>query len=473
MTERRTREIGRNENAIDDAEVDGLATRLEGEILTAEDPGYDEARAVWNAMIDRRPELIVRCAEADDVIEAIGFARERGLEVAVRGAGHHIAGNSVCEGGLLVDLSPMKTVEVDPKRRTARVGPGATLADLDGATQAYGLATPVGINSTTGIAGLTLGGGFGWLSRKHGLTIDNLTTAEVITADGERVRAGEDENADLFWGVRGGGGNFGVVTSFEYRLHEVGPEVLSGLIVHLFDDAREVLDRYRDFADQAPDDVNPWFVLRKAPPLPFLSEAVHGRLILIMPVFVAGSMEAGKGLVEPLRAVGKPIADVMGPHPYAGWQQALDRLLTPGARNYWKSHNFAALEDGALDAMVDYMGRLPSDQSEIFVARLGGAINRPAADATAYPHRDAEYLMNVHARWEDPGEDDHCVAWARELFDVMALYATGGVYVNFMPADETGRVKAAFGPNYDRLTRLKASYDPHNFFHLNQNIAPA
>ena len=473
MTERRTRDIGRRENAIDDTEVDGIATRLEGDVLTAEDPGYDEARAVWNGMIDRRPELIVRCAEADDVTLAVGFARDRGLEVAVRGAGHHIAGHSVCEGGLVIDLSPMKAVEVDPKRRTARVGSGATLADMDGGTQAHGLATPLGINSTTGIAGLTLGGGFGWLSRMHGLTVDNLAAAEVITADGERLMASEDENPDLFWGLRGGSGNLGVVTAFEYRLYDVGPEVLSGLIVHPFDDAREVLDRYREFADDAPDEVTPWFVVRKAPPLPFLPQEVHGRMILILPVFVAGDVDAAKPLVEPLRAIGKPIADVIGPHPYAGWQQAFDPLLTPGARNYWKSHNFPALVDGALDSIVDYAGRLPSDQTEIFVARMGGAMNRKPADATAYPHRNVEYLMNVHARWEDPAEDDACVAWARELFDTMARYATGGVYVNFMPTDETERVRAAYGPNYDRLAGLKRRYDPDNFFHLNQNIAPA
>jgi FAD/FMN-containing dehydrogenase len=464
--------MGEHVSVFDDAEVDGLAARLEGEVLSPEDPDYDDVRAVWNGMIDRRPGLIARCASADDVFEAVRFARDRGLEVAVRGAGHHIAGNSVCEGGLLIDLSPMKAVQVDPKARTARVGGGATLADMDAGTQAHGLATPLGVNSTTGVAGLTLGGGFGWLSRMHGLTVDNLAAAEVITADGDRLRASEDENPDLFWALRGGSGNFGVVTSFEYRLHDVGPEVLSGLIVHPFDDARDVLHRYREFADDAPDRVNPWFVLRKAPPLPFLPEEVHGRMILILPVFVAGDMETGKPLVEPLRAIGKPIADVVGPHPYAGWQQAFDPLLTPGARNYWKSHNFPALEDGALDAIVDYAGRLPSDQTEIFVARMGGAMNRRPAGATAYPHRDVEYLMNVHTRWEDPGEDDGCVGWAREFFDTMGRYATGGVYVNFMPTDETERVKAAYGPNYGRLAELKRRYDPDNFFHLNQNIPP-
>lgn len=453
--------------------LERFAGSLAGEVLTPDHPDYDAARAPWNGMIDKRPALIARCAGADDVAAAVRFARENGLEVAVRGGGHHIAGNCISEGGFMIDLSPMKEVEVRVDDRSARVGPGATLADVDGATQAYGLATPLGINSTTGIAGLTLGGGFGWLSRVHGLTVDNLTAAELITADGDLLRASDEENPDLFWGLRGGGGNFGVVTSFEYRLHEVGPEVLSGLIVHPFDDARSVLDAYRQFSADAPDEVNPWFVVRKAPPLPFLPEDVHGRLILIMPVFVAGDLESAEKLVAPLRAVGQPIADVIGPHPYAGWQQAFDPLLTPGARNYWKSHNFATLEDGALDTILDYAERLPSDQSEIFVGRMGGAAARKPVDATAYPHRDAEYVMNVHTRWEAPGEDEHCVGWAREFFDTMAQYATGGVYVNFMPADETERVKAAFGPNYDRLARLKRRYDPDNFFRQNQNIAPA
>ncbi len=473
MPESRLRTMDEDMITVEGDAIEELGQRLQGDVMAPDHPDYDEARRPWNAMIDRRPGLIARCTAAGDVVTVIRFARDNGLEVAIRGGGHHIAGNSVCEGGFMIDLSRMKTVEVQPGDRTARVGPGATLADMDGATQAHGLATPLGVNSTTGIAGLTLGGGFGWLSRVHGLTVDNLASADVVTADGERLHASEDENSDLFWGLRGGGGNFGVVTSFEYRLHDVGPEVLSGLIVHPFDDARTVLDRYREFAENAPDAVNPWFVVRKAPPLPFLPEDVHGELVLILPVFVAGDMEAGKELVAPLRAVGKPIADVIGPHPYTGWQQAFDPLLTPGARNYWKSHNFTTLEDGALDAILDYAERLPSDHSEIFVGRVGGAAGRKPSDATAYPHRDAEYVMNVHTRWEDETDDDRCVAWAREFFGVMSPYATGGVYVNFMPEDETERLKAAFGSNYDRLAALKKRYDPDNFFHLNQNIAPA
>lgn len=445
---------------------------LRGELLLRDDPGYDQARAVWNAMIDRRPAAIVRCAGAADVIRCVTLAREEGLLLSVRGAGHNIAGNAVSDGGLMVDLSRLRGVTVDPRRRTARVGPGATLADLDHETQAFGLATPVGINSTTGIAGLTLGGGFGWLSRKYGLTVDNLLSATVVTAAGELVTASAKQNADLFWGVRGGGGNLGIVTEFEFRLHKVGPEVLSGLIVHPFADADRVLRHYRAFVAGAPEDVTCWTVLRKAPPLPFLPPAVHGTEVVIIAVLTTAGLRKGKQLLKPLRELGKPIADVVGPHPYAGWQRAFDPLLTPGARNYWRSHNFRELSDGALDTIRAYAGRLPSNQSEIFIAQLGGAINAQAPDATAYPHRDANFVMNVHTRWEDKSRDQACVAWARDFSDRTAPFATGGVYVNFVSEGEE-RVRAAYGGNYARLAELKRAYDPTNLFSLNQNVPPA
>jgi FAD/FMN-containing dehydrogenase len=422
-------------------------------------------------MIDRKPALIARCAGAADVMRAVRFAGEHGLLLAVRGAGHNIAGKGVCDGGFLIDLSQMRSVHVDPRKKTARVEPGATLGDLDDATQVYGLATPVGINSTTGIAGLTLGGGFGWLSRKHGLTIDNLRSADVVTADGEIVTASEGENADLFWGIRGGGGNFGIVTSFEFDLYDVGPEILSGLIVHPYSDAPEVVRAYRDFASNMPEDLNVWLVLRKAPPLPFLPEEVHGKEVVILAAFYAGNMKEGEHLLQPLREVGNPIADVIGPHPFTGWQTAFDPLLTPGARNYWKSHNFTEMSDGLIDTALDYLGRLPSDQTEIFFGRLGGAVNEVAPDATAYPHRDAEYVMNVHARWEETRDDSACIEWSRDYFEATEPYATGGVYVNFVPEGEAP-IEAAYGPNYERLLEVKRKYDPKNLFRLNQNIAP-
>ena len=453
--------------------LDRMKGTLRGAVLLPAEDGYDTARAIWNAMIDRRPGLIVRCAGAADVMEAVRFAHRHNILLAVRAGGHNIAGNAVCDGGMMIDLSPMTSVRIDPENRTARVEPGVTLGAFDREAQAFGLATPVGINSTTGIAGLTLGGGFGWLSRKHGLTVDNLLAADVVTADGALVHASERENPELFWAIRGGGGNFGVVTSFEFRLHPVGPEVLSGLIVHPFAEAGSLLRRYRDFVAQAPDALSVWAVLRKAPPLPFLPPAVHGSEVLVFAACYAGPMHEGEKALAPLRGLGKPIADVISPHPYIAWQAAFDPLLEPGARNYWKSHDFAALGDEAIDRVVDFAGRLPTAECEIFLAHLGGAVNRVPVDATAYPHRDAQFVMNVHTRWRAPAEDATCIDWARAFFDATAPHATGGVYVNFMPEDEAGQVERAYGPNRKRLAALKAKYDPDNLFRMNQNIAPA
>jgi FAD/FMN-containing dehydrogenase len=467
------RTIDGGETAVDEDSVAQLAAAFKGELVTPDSAAYDETRAIWNAMIDRRPGLIARCASADDVATAVNFGKQNGLLVSIRGAGHNIAGNAVSDGALMIDLSGMKSVQVNPAGRTARIQPGATLGDIDAATQPHGLALPVGINSTTGIAGLTLGGGFGWLSRKHGLTIDNLISAEVVTATGEQVTASESENADLFWGIRGGGGNFGVVTSFEFKLHPVGPEVLSGLIVHPFSDAADVLRRYRKFVASAPEELSVWVVLRKAPPLPFLPEDVHGTEVLVFAALYAGDMTDGERAMEGLRAIGNPIADAITPHNFIDFQAAFDPLLTPGSRNYWKSHDFNELSDGALDAIVEYAGKLPTAQCEIFVAHLGGAVGRVPFDATAYTHRDADFVLNVHTRWDDPAEDDLCVGWAREFFDRSAPYATGGVYVNFMPQDELERVAEAYGSNYERLVELKNKYDPENFFRLNQNIQPS
>ena len=450
-----------------------LRATLRGEIVTPDSPAYDATRSIWNAMIDRRPGLIVRCGGSDDVVAAVRFARTHDLLVSVRGAGHNIAGHAVSDGGVMIDLSPMRSVTVDPTARTAIVAPGATLGDVDAATAPHGLALPMGINSTTGIAGLTLGGGFGWLTRKHGLTVDNLLSAEVVTADGDRLTASASRNADLFWGIRGGGGNFGVVTSFTFRLHRVGPDLLCGLIVHPFAQAPALLGEYRRLAAAAPDELTAWVVLRKAPPLPFLPPEVHGKEVMVIAAVYAGDVWEGEKALQPLRALGSPIADVIAPQPFAAFQQAFDPLLGAGARNYWKSHDYTALSDGVLDVTLEYAARLPNEQCEIFIAHLGGAAGRVPADATAYAHRDAEFVMNVHTRWTDPAEDRKCVGWAREFFDRAAPFATGGVYVNFMPDDEADRVPSAYGGNYQRLVQLKAKYDPENFFRQNQNIRPA
>jgi FAD/FMN-containing dehydrogenase len=450
--------------------VTQLEAALGGRLLAPGSDQYDNARSIWNAMIDRRPALIARCETTAEVAAAVRFAAERSLLLSVRGGGHNIAGNAVCDGGLMIDLSAMNGVDVDATKRTARVGPGATLGEVDRTTQAHGLAVPVGVNSTTGIAGLTLGGGFGWLSRSLGLTIDNLESAEVVTATGATVRASAATNPDLFWGIRGGGGNFGVVTSFEFRLHKVGPEVLAGLVVHPLAAAGEVLRFYRDFLNRTPDEFVCWFVLRQAPPLPFLPPEWHGREILALAMCYAGAIADGERIAKPLRGFGAPLADVVGPHPFTAWQTVLDPLLTPGMRNYWKSHDFTALSDGLINVLVDHASRIPDPQTEIAFAQLGGAVSRVPAEATAYTHRNAQFVLNVHGRWADPGKDAECVGWARQLFRAAAPFATGGVYVNFLTQEEQDRVPAAYGVNYARLVELKRKYDPANVFRVNQNI---
>ena len=473
MTEIRLASLQGGAIALGTDTLDTLRQSLRGAVCLPEEAGYDEARTIWNAMIDRHPGAVVRCKGASDIIRAVTFAREHGVLLAVRAGGHNIAGNAVCEAGLLLDLSLMRSVRVDPVRRTALVEPGATLGDFDREAQAFGLATPLGINSTTGVAGLTLGGGFGWLSRKFGLSIDNLVSADVVTADGKLEKASTTENSDLFWALRGGGGNFGVVSSFEFGLHPVGPMVLSGLIVHPFAQARELLAGYRQVAAKAPDELTQWVVLRKAPPLPFLPANVHGKEILVFAVCYVGDEREGNRALEPLRSLGTPIADVVGMQPFTAWQSAFDPLLTPGAYNYWKSHNFVELGDGLLDVLINQVGMLPTAECEIFIGQLGGAAGRVAPDAMAYPHRNANFAMNVHTRWREPADERRSIDWARKLFAEAAPYATGGVYVNFMPEDETDRVSSAYGANYARLAALKAKYDPDNLFRLNQNVQPS
>ncbi len=449
-----------------------LASRLPGRLHLPASAGFEEACTIWNAMIERRPGLVIRCSSAGDVSQAVRFAREHDLVLAVRGGGHNIAGNALCDGGVMLDLSPMKAVEVDRTARTARVGGGATLADFDREAQAFGLATPLGVNSTTGVAGLTLGGGFGWLSRRFGLTIDNLLSAEIVLANGDVVRASATESPDLFWAIRGGGGNFGVVTSFEFRLHPVGPEVLAGLIVHPLDAAKDVLRYYRDFLATTPDELVCWFVMRKAPPLPFLPPEWHGKEILALALCYSGEIEEGERVAAPLRKFGKPIADVIAPQPYAAWQTILDPLLTPGLRNYWKSHDFAEVSEGLIDVLIAHARKLPDPNTEIALAQLGGAVSRVPGDATAYSHRDGQFVLNVHGRWEDPAKDAECIGWARDLFRASAPFATGAVYVNFLTQEEGDRIRAAYGRNYDRLVKIKNRYDPRNLFRVNQNIRP-
>lgn len=459
--------------ALDAQQLEALSAALDGELLLPQTASYDDARVLWNAMIDRHPGAIVECRSQADVARAVDFAREHRLLLSIFGAGHNIAGNAMTDGGLAISFRSMKEVSVDTETARVRVQPGATLGDVDAATQPHGLAVPTGINSTTGIAGLTLGGGIGWLGRKHGMTIDNLVSASVVLADGRVVEASATEYEDLFWGLRGGGGNFGVVTSFEFQAHPVGPEVLAGLIVHPFSDAPAVLRAYRDFVTGAPDEVTVWCVMRKAPPLPFLPEEVHGSEVVVLAAMYAGDVVDGEAALAPLRAIGDPIADVIGPCPFAGWQQAFDPLLTPGERNYWKTHDFEAVTDELIDTVLEHVAALPDPQSEVFFAHLGGAQARIPDEETAYQGRSAEFLMNVHGRWSDPAHDDRCTAWCRGLFAATARFATGEAYVNFMTAEEGERVTAAYGASYARLVALKDEYDPSNLFRMNQNIAPS
>ena len=458
--------------AVQAAMLQELKSEFGERALLPGDDAYESARTVWNATVDKHPGLIIRCAVTSDVVRVVRFARDNSLLLAIRGGGHNIAGLAVCDDGIVIDLSRMKATNVDAGAQRVTVEGGATLADLDAATQAYGLATPLGINSTTGVAGLTLGGGFGWLSRKYGMTIDNLEWAEVVTASADVVRASATEHPDLFWALRGGGGNFGVVTRFGFRVHPVGPGVLSGLIVYPLAEAKAVLQQYRKFIAAAPDELSVWTVLRQAPPLPFLPSEVHGQGIVALALLYAGDPKAGEALIEPLRRFGTLLGEHVGVQPYTAWQQAFDPLLTPGARNYWKSHNFDKLDDGLFDAVIDYIGKLPSPECEIFFGAIGGATTRPAPDSAAYGHRETRFVMNVHGRWRDAADDERCTRWARDFFEASAPFAGSGVYVNFLTADEGDRVRMAYGANHDRLAQVKRTYDPTNLFRVNQNILP-
>ena len=457
---------------IENSLIEKLVNSLQGGVIQPGDSNYDESRKIWNAMIDKKPAFIVQVANEEDVSAAIKFARDNKLDITVRGAGHNIAGNSICDGGLMIDLSLMKNVQVNTEKKTAIVQAGATLKDFDAETQKHGLATPVGINSTTGIAGLTLGGGFGWLTRKYGFTVDNLLSAKLVTVDGKKLKISEKENNDLFWAIRGGGGNFGVITEFEFKLHSVGPEILAGLLVFPFKQANSILKKYRDFIVTTSPEFTAWAVMRKAPPLPFLPEDIHGKEVLVIAVFVPADFNNGEKLIEKIRGFGDPVGEHIDKMPYVNWQQAFDPLLVPSARNYWKSHNLKELRNEALDLMTEYLGKLPSPQFEILIVHLEGKTNSVPADAMAYSNRDLKFIMNVHGRWDDAKQDKECIDWARELFNATSKYASTGAYVNFMTDDEQERVAKAYGTNYSKLVEIKKKYDPNNLLRHNQNIKP-
>ena len=447
-----------------------VETALSGRLVTPASLQYDEARSLWNGMIDRRPGLIVEAESEQDVIAAVNFAREHALSVAVRAGGHNIAGKALIDGGLAIDVRAMKRIDVDPVHRRAKVGPGATLGDVDKATQAHGLLVPTGINSTTGIAGLTLGGGFGWTTRKFGLTVDNLRSARIVTAGGQLLTVDGNDHPDLFWAIRGGGGNFGVVTEFEFDLHPAGPEVLAGMLVYPFDDAADVLTAVQAEIGKAPDTLTAWAVLRRAPPLPFLPADWHGRHVVV--IALCGLGEQAEAAAAPFRAIGKPIADVVGRMSFSDWQAAFDPLLTPGARNYWKSQDVATLTPPAIDVLVDAVRNLPTEECEVFVAHVGGQMTRLAADATPWPNREPHYVINMHTRWRDAADDERCRAWARHLHEALAPHSMGSVYVNFIPDGDDDQIANAYGPNQARLQKVKNRYDSENLFRANQNVVP-
>jgi len=456
---------------VEPSSLETLKSNLHGKMIAPQDSEYDRARLIWNSIIDKRPALIVQCTGTADVIKVVRFAKEHNLLISVRGAGHNIAGRALENDVILIDLSQLRYVHVDPEEATATVSPGATLSDLDQEAQMYGLALPVGINSTTGVAGLTLGGGFGWLSRKYGMTIDSLISAEVITVDGDRVVCSKDKNTELFWAIRGGGGNFGVVTSFKFKLHKVGPIVFSGPVVFDIKDAKEVFHRYREFCKNAPDEVTVWTVIRHCPPFPFVDPSYKGKPVLILVGMYNGPTEKGKEVLSKLKEMGRTIGDGLAPHPYTAFQKAFDPLLTPGARNYWKTHNFKNLDDQLINTFLEYAQKLPSLQTELFFAQMGGETNRVAKDATAYPHRDVKFIMNVHTRWEDKSDDKLCISWAREFFEAVRPFATGGAYVNFVSEGDEN-LEGTYLENIEKLAVIKAKYDPKNILRSNFNISP-
>jgi FAD binding domain/Berberine and berberine like len=455
----------RSESLISKA-VSGIAATFSGQLLRPDDPGYDEARRVHNGMVDKKPALIARCRGVADVVDAINIARDLGLEVAVRGGGHNVAGRATVEGGLMIDLSLMKGIQVDPTRRMVRAQGGATWAELNRETQLHALAVTGGVVSTTGIAGLTLGGGIGWLMGKHGLALDNLRAVDLVTAEGRVLRASDEEHPDLFWAMRGGGGNFGVVTSFEYRLVPVGPMVAGGLIAYAFDSAREMLRFYRDFTASVPDEQTVAATLVHAPD-------GSGTKLAAMVGCYSGSLAAGEVAMRPLKELGSPVMDALGSISYCQLNSMLDAGYPKGALNYWKSSFLARLSDDAIDTMIEHFGRCPTPMGQVLLEHFHGAATRVGITDTAFPHRSAGYSFLVLSQTMDSGISDRCTAWVRQTYAAMKPFIAPGRYVNYLDDDETeDSVQAAYGPNCRRLQEIKTKYDPGNFFHLNQNIRP-
>ena len=451
--------------------VQELRGRTSGQVITQDDPGYDEARAVYNAMIDKRPSVVVRATEAADVVAAVNHARENGLDLAVRGGGHSVPGFGTVDDGVVIDLSGMRAVTVDPASKTARAQGGATWSDFNDATNAHGLATTGGIISTTGVGGLTLGGGIGYLTRGAGLSCDNLLSAEVVTADGRTLTASEHENEDLFWALRGGGGNFGVATSLEFRLHPVA-DIYGGPMFFEVDDAADVLRWYREFIVDAPEEFGGFPAWQIAPPLPFIPEERHGDTFLAFVGCWAGPIDQGEQMLKPLHDVAPIVAEHVGPMPYPALNSAFDGLVPPGLQHYWKANFVRELTDDAIEAHMKHGPQVPAVNSTVHIYPINGACHRVAPDATAFAYRDATFATVIAGMWPDPSDNDANTAWVRDYYEATAPLSEAGGYVNFMAGDDQSRIRDNYKGNYDRLVQVKRTFDPENLFHVNQNIAP-
>jgi FAD/FMN-containing dehydrogenase len=459
---------------LQDDKLAGLKMRLRGPVSVSGDAGYEESRTLWNAMIDRKPAAVVRCLGVADVIACVQFAREHDLLLCTKGGGHNIAGLATADGALMLDMSLMRGVWVDPARKVARAQAGCLLGDVDRETQVHGLAAVLGFVSATGIAGLTLGGGFGYLTRRWGWTSDNVAGMDVVTADARLVRASSDENADLFWGLRGGGGNFGVVTGIDYALYPVGPEVVGGLVAWPASEAPRVLELYRTLAEQAPEELTLVTLMRPAPPAPWLPKDVHGKPIVALLACYSGSPEEGEKAVAPIKSFGNPVGDVLVRRPYAQMQALLDATQPKGRRYYWKSEYLPRIEPALCEKAIEHAARIRSPHSAVILFQIGGALNRLAEEHSPAGNRGARYVLNLAGSWETSGEDRANVEWAREAWNDMRSFSTGGTYINFLTADEgPERTQAALGKGLQRLAEVKARWDPQNVFRTNRNIQPA
>jgi FAD/FMN-containing dehydrogenase len=463
------REIDLNQDVLG-----SLRMRLKGPVLIPGDAGYDESRTVWNAMIDRKPALVARCLGVADVIACVQFAREHNLLLCIKGGGHNIAGLSTADGALMLDMSLMRGVWVDPQRKVAHAQAGCLLGDVDRETQVHGLAAVLGFVSLTGIAGLTLGGGFGYLTRRWGWTSDNVVGMDVVTADGRLVRTSSDENEDLFWGLRGGGGNFGVVSGIDYVLYPVGPEVVGGIVAWPASEAHKVLELYRTLAEKAPPELTLVVLMRPAPPAPWLPKDMHGKPIVALLACYSGRTEEGEKVVAPIKSFGKPIGDVLVRRPYAQMQSLLDATQPKGRRYYWKSEYLSRIEPALCEKVIAHAARIRSPHSAVILFQIEGALNRLEDKHSPVGNRDAHYVLNLAGSWERAGEDRANIEWAREAWNDMKSFSTGGTYINFLTEDEgPERITAALGKGLQRLAEIKAKWDPENVFRTNRNIKPA